>query len=105
MITKQMFEIALEREKQDVKWGEQNHNDYVWLAILTEEIGEVAQAALHDEFGGKAAGTIKTELIQAAAVAVAWLECIERREAVEHEMDEEMRKAILVEQRRLENGR
>ncbi|MCB8942523.1 MAG: hypothetical protein H6658_01985 [Ardenticatenaceae bacterium] len=72
-------EIANERAKQDGKWGEQNHDDYRWLAILTEEIGEVAQAALHDEFGGRAAGTLQDELIQVAAVAVSWLECIERR--------------------------
>ena len=71
--------IATERARQNEKWGEQNHDDYRWLAILTEEIGELAQAALHDEFGGRAAGTLEDELIQVAAVAVQWLECIERR--------------------------
>lgn len=68
-----------ERDGQDEKWGEQNHDDYRWLAILTEEIGEIAQACLHDEFGGKATGTVGKELIQAAAVIFGWLECIERR--------------------------
>lgn len=72
-------QILDERERQDAKWGEQNHDDYRWLAILTEEVGELAQAALHDEFGGKHAGTLRDELIQAAAVAVAWVECIDRR--------------------------
>ncbi len=72
-------EVLAERDSQDRKWGEQNHDDYRWLTILTEEIGELAQAALHDEFGGKHAGTLESELIQAAAVCVAWLECIERR--------------------------
>ena len=56
-----------------------HHEDYRWLAILTEEVGELAQAALHDEFGGKAAGTLRKELIQAAAVCISWLECMERR--------------------------
>lgn len=74
-----VYEIVEERLRQDEKWGEQNHNDYTWLAVLTEEVGEVAQAALHDEFGGKAAGTLKKELIQVAAVALSWLECTERR--------------------------
>lgn len=71
--------ILKERDRQNVKWGEQNHDDYRWLAILSEELGEVSQAILHDEFGGEAAGTVEEELVQVAAVAVQWLECIERR--------------------------
>ena len=70
--------IVDERQRQDAKWGQQNHDDYRWLAILTEEVGELAQAALHDEFGGKAAGTLRAELIQVAAVAMSWLECLDR---------------------------
>ena len=63
--------IAAERARQDRKFG--NHRwvpDYLWLAILTEETGEVAHALqergddLHDE------------LVQVAAVAIAWLECL-----------------------------
>ncbi len=73
-------QIRAERERQNKKWGEQNHDDYRWLAILTEEVGELAQAILHDEFGGSHAGTAKTELIHVAAVAVQWLECMERRQ-------------------------
>lgn len=72
--------IHSERERQNKKWGEQNHDDYRWLTILSEEVGEIAQAILHDEFGGSHAGTAKIELIQIAAVAVQWLECMERRE-------------------------
>lgn len=72
--------IRAERERQNKKWGEQNHDDYRWLAILTEEVGELAQAILHDEFGGSHAGTAKTELVHVAAVAVQWLECMERRQ-------------------------
>ena len=30
-------EITAERQRQDWKWGEQNHDDFVWCAILTEE--------------------------------------------------------------------
>lgn len=71
--------IVQERVRQGLKWGEQNHDDKTWLAILTEEVGELAQAILHDEFGGRAAGTARTELVQVAAVAVQWLECMTRR--------------------------
>ena len=72
-------EILIERHRQDEKWGEQNHDDYRWLAIITEEVGELAQAILHDEFGGHAAGTTRAELTHVAAVAIQWLECFERR--------------------------
>jgi NTP pyrophosphatase (non-canonical NTP hydrolase) len=76
---KALREITNERRRQDAKWGEQNHDDYRWLAILIEEVGELAQCALHDEFGGHAAGKLRGELVQVAAVAVSWLECLDRR--------------------------
>jgi len=79
--------IRAERERQNKKWGEQNHNDYRWLAILTEEVGEAAQAILHDEFGGSHAGTAKTELVHVAAVAVQWLECMEMRQLTQRAPD------------------
>jgi nucleoside 2-deoxyribosyltransferase len=74
-----MVSIYQERLQQDAKWGEQNHFDEVWLAILGEEFGETSQAILHNRFGGKAAGTVRNELVQVAAVAMAWIECIDRR--------------------------
>ena len=80
-------QIRAERERQNKKWGEQNHDDYRWLAILTEEVGELAQAILHDEFGGSHAGTAKTELVHVAAVAVQWLECMERRQLTQRAPD------------------
>jgi NTP pyrophosphatase (non-canonical NTP hydrolase) len=70
--------IAKERQRQNEKWGEQNHPAEIWLAILSEELGEVSQALLHNKFGGKAVGTMRAELVQVAAVAVQWLECIDR---------------------------
>jgi len=63
--------VKLERERQEKKWGEQNHFDSIWLAILTEEVGEVAKAILEHE-------NIQYELVQVAAVAQAWAESIER---------------------------
>ena len=70
-----MGDILRERRAQDDKWGEQNHDDYRWLAIATEEVGEASQAMLHDEFGGDAAGMVREELVQTAAVIFAWIEC------------------------------
>ena len=78
--------VDAERARQDAKWGEQNHDDFTWMAILAEEVGEVAKAALHhngDEPGVTASEAtlshLREELVQVAAVAVAWLEAIDRR--------------------------
>jgi hypothetical protein len=67
--------IALERRRQDAKWGVQNHDAYFWLAILGEEFGEAAKAAVEDR-----AVDLRTELIHVAAVAVAAIESLNRNE-------------------------
>lgn len=72
--------VLSERERQDAKWGEQNHDPFTWLAILEEEVGEFSQSALTARFGGNediAAG-LHLEAIQVAAVALAIVECLER---------------------------
>jgi len=70
-------DIYGERRKQEQIWGAQEHADEWWLAILTEEVGEAAQGVLHEHFGGDA--TVRYEVVQIAAVAQAWLECIDLR--------------------------
>lgn len=72
--------VLAERENQDAKWGLQNHDPFTYLTILVEEVGEFAQAALEARFGGPAAAGLKTEAIQTAAVALAIVECLERKE-------------------------
>lgn len=79
--------IKEERERQDEKWGEQNHTDLEWYAILGEEFGEVGQTLcktqidpVDPEEAKKFAPEVKLEIIQTAAVCVAWLECIKRNE-------------------------
>jgi len=72
--------IIHERERQDAKWGEQNHPLYTWLAILVEEVGELGQAMLHTEFGGYAKGKVKEEAIHVAAVALQFVEYLIRQE-------------------------
>lgn len=62
--------IKKERLSQLAKWGDQNNKDLFWLAILTEELGEVSKAIIEGEDVNK----IKAEIIQVAAVSVAWLE-------------------------------
>ena len=71
--------VLAERERQDAKWGEQNHADEWWLAILTEEVGELSEAILHARFGGPAAENVEEELVHVAAVAFQWIESMQRR--------------------------
>ncbi|MAQ69717.1 MAG: hypothetical protein CMD23_01305 [Flavobacteriales bacterium] len=65
--------ILKERQKQDIKWGEQNHDVYKWLAILGEEVGEANKAALEDS-----RNDLIHELIQIGAVTVAMIESLKR---------------------------
>ena len=66
-------EIKSERQKQDSKWGEQNHATLKWNAILGEEVGEVAKSILEGDLKN-----YREELIQVAAVAVAAIESLDR---------------------------
>lgn len=75
---KVLGEVWAERQRQDDKWGQQNHNAFVWTTILTEEVGEVAKEALEDDTQKK---KMRAELLQVAAVAVAAVECIDRKNA------------------------
>jgi NTP pyrophosphatase (non-canonical NTP hydrolase) len=73
------FDIGMERERQDAKWGDQSANDpCVWATVLSEECGEAAQAALHVQFEHRLTiADLRNELVQVAAVAVAWIEAID----------------------------
>lgn len=90
-------EVDYERRRQDSIWGEQNHPDgtgsfaqkvvarkakraekyaaktkrMTWRHILMEEVGEA--------FAERDPQALRAELVQVAAVAVAWVEAIDRR--------------------------
>lgn len=91
-------EVLNERDRQDAKWGEQNHPDgtaptdqrlrdrddaiastdreaghgtVTWRHILDEEVREAFAESDPDK--------LRTELIQIAAVAQQWVEAIDRR--------------------------
>ena len=100
-----LSEVHAERARQEAKWGEQNHRDGTgrvvfldfmpatkqaetmkwrcednaqrgtlsWADILLEEVYE----ANAEEDPAK----LRAELVQVAAVAVAWIEAIDRRAA------------------------
>lgn len=72
--------ITLERTLQDEKWGADRDLSTPWAAVLMEEAGEVARAHLeakHHPSGHRAGlAHLKTEPVQLAAVAVAWIEAV-----------------------------
>lgn len=72
-------DVYVERLRQDYKWGDQRtHSNYLWSTILTEEVGESARASLE-----KDPAHLRKELIQVAAVAIAWIESIDGGKQVE----------------------
>jgi hypothetical protein len=67
-----LFEVFDEIVRQDGKWGAQNHDVHYWNSIITEELGESAEAALDlsmlENFS--AAKHYQTELLHVAACAI-----------------------------------
>lgn len=78
--------VLEERTRQDKKWGEQNHSPEFWTGILGEEFGELAQAINETVFdnGSDKGGyeNMRTEAIHVAAVAIGFLECLERNKVI-----------------------
>lgn len=81
--TKVLNDINNERARQKLKWGVQHHGYPVWLTILVEEVGEVAQAMQKGSQAYKQsdADDLYKELIQVAAVATAIAEQVISDEA------------------------
>lgn len=71
-------DVMQERVRQDRKWGEQNHPEGIWLGILGEEYGEVAKEIAESQARPLDMSALREELVQTAAVAVAWIEAIDR---------------------------
>ena len=73
-------EVFDERRRQDMRWGIQNHRPMEWLGVLMEELGEVAKDTVENHWHPDAGSiaNMREELIQVAAVAVAWIESIDR---------------------------
>lgn len=77
--------IYKELDRQQNKWGEQNHHPYKWLAILIEKIGKASEASL-EAFPFKEKlnteeywlNKYREELIQVAAVAISAIDSLER---------------------------
>ena len=89
-----LSEVQAKRLNQNEKWGEQNHrnyegklSDYDTLVSICRELNDTQlswETILQEEVNGALAemdndNRLRAELIQVAAVVVAWVECIDRR--------------------------
>lgn len=102
-----LAEVQAERERQDARWGEQNHPDGTGRPFsrhaantarancqAAAEAGEVTWKLISDEEHAEAMAEsdpvkLRAELIQDAAVKVAWVAAIDRRIADDWERGEE----------------
>lgn len=64
--------IQAEMQEQEATWGTPEHHPETWVAIVCEETGEVARAAL-----AKDIVQMKTELTQLAAACVMAINALE----------------------------
>lgn len=81
--TRVLRHVVDERARQEMKWGPQDHSGIEWLLILTEELGEVSREVNELYFGRTLdSSDYREELLHVAAVAVAAVENLDRREAM-----------------------
>lgn len=71
-------DVLRERREQENKWSEKSHDMSIWLMILHEETGELAEAVLHHKFGGPKCNNVFKEARQVAGVALQIVECMRR---------------------------
>jgi hypothetical protein len=94
-----LAEVAAERARQDKTFGEQNHRDGTGLPIYQHSANRYRDQAQRAAAAGQLAwrdvlqeevfealaeaepAALRVELVQVAAVAVAWIEAIDRRQA------------------------
>ncbi|MEU0808759.1 hypothetical protein [Streptomyces sp. NPDC005970] len=92
-------EVHAERQRQDARWGQQNHPDGTGLPIYqhsarryrdhTERAAasghlawrDVLLEEVHEALAEADLGKLRAELVQVAAVAVCWAQAIDRRAA------------------------
>lgn len=90
-------DIERERKRQDVKWGVQSHPNGTGQAFYKEQAKEWREAnndmvaidqltwdlilleEVYEALAEKNVRRLRTELIQVAAVATAWVECLDRK--------------------------
>lgn len=82
---------AVERYKQHDRFGDEDHTPATWLAILTEEVGEMAAEVLRMEREGVTLRDYRKELEHVAAVSLAALACARRQSLRAYEAEKAYR--------------
>lgn len=94
-------EIGLERERQDAKWGEQNHPDGTnnkWAEVATGmklkcdsksnrgqlTFRDIFEEEIWEAYAETDPDLLRAELVQCAAVLVNWIGAIDRRKGKEN---------------------
>ena len=74
-------DVLLERDRQDIKWGEQNRQPLEWVSIIGEEYGEVCKETieLYEQRSVSNKAYYK-ELVHLAATVLAAIEDYRRHE-------------------------
>jgi NTP pyrophosphatase (non-canonical NTP hydrolase) len=77
--------VMEEMAAQDKKWGadRDEHDLAFWHLILSEEVGEWAEAILHYRADGPKKYGLRSEIVQVAAVALQIIEDIDRSDYME----------------------
>jgi len=57
-------EIRQERKRQQIKFGEQDHDPILWCSILGEEVGEVNKSVMDNFWDDDDLENYRRELIQ-----------------------------------------
>lgn len=66
--------ISTENMRQLLKWGIQTHDSYTWIAIITEELGELAKACLEYDDKKVKLKDIHCEAVQLATLSLKMVE-------------------------------
>ena len=77
MFDKIMMLIKEERAIQIKRWGDDSDQAWpFWFTILMKQVGQAAAACIDGDLAD-----LKHQLIQVAAVAIAWLEVLPKEES------------------------
>jgi len=62
--------VQQENQRQLEKWGIQDHSPFEWMAFITEEVGEMAEAISECHYRGGTLEDVTKEAIQAATLCL-----------------------------------
>lgn len=70
-------EIKAEKKRQEVKYGIQDHDPFIWTSILSEELGKADEALIDSYFSNIDIEEFRKHIVQLGAVCVSTLECLD----------------------------